>query len=109
MIGIVLGGLLVMALFGIVRRLPRTWWIWGSIVTVLFSIFTILISPVYLQPMFNKITRLNDPKVTEPILSLARANGIAAKYVYQIDASRQTTRMSANVSGFGRDYAHHHE
>jgi Zn-dependent protease with chaperone function len=100
LIGIVLGGLLVMALFGIVRRLPRTWWIWGSIVTILFSIFTILISPVYLQPMFNKITRLNDPKVTEPILSLARANGIAAKYVYQIDASRQTTRMSANVSGF---------
>src|SRR5262249_4513434 len=33
-------------------------------------------------------------------LRLARANGIPAKDVYQIDASRQTTRMSANVSGF---------
>ncbi len=102
MIGIVLGGLLVMALFGIVRRLPRTWWIWGAAVTMLFFIFTVLIGPVYLQPIFNKITRLNDPKVTEPILSLARANGITANYVYQIDASKQTTRMSANVSGFGQ-------
>ena len=37
-----------------------------------------------------------------PILSLARANGIFAKDVYQIDASKQTTRMSANVSGFGK-------
>ncbi len=102
MIGIVLGGLLVMALFGIVRRLPRTWWIWGAVVTMLFFIFTVLIGPVYLQPLFNKITRLDDPKITEPILSLARANGIAAKYVYEIDASKQTTRMSANVSGFGQ-------
>ena len=31
---------------------------------------------------------------------MARANGIPAKDVYQIDASRQTTRISANVSGF---------
>jgi STE24 endopeptidase len=39
--------------------------------------------------------------VTQPILSLARANGISAHDVFGIDASRQTTRMSANVSGFG--------
>jgi STE24 endopeptidase len=32
---------------------------------------------------------------------MAHANGIAADRVYQIDASRQTTRMSANVSGLG--------
>ena len=102
MIGIVLGGLLVMALFGIVRRLPRTWWIWGAIVTMMFAVFGVLISPVYLQPMFNKVNRLNDPKVTQPILSMARANDINAKDVYQIDASKQTTRMSANVSGFGQ-------
>src|SRR5271157_1562898 len=102
LIGIFLGGLLVMALFGLVRRLPRTWWIWGSVVTMLFLIFTVLITPVYLVPIFNKVTKLNDPKVTQPILSLARANGIAAKDVYQVDASRQTTRMSANVSGFGQ-------
>ena len=32
---------------------------------------------------------------------MAHANGIPANDVYEIDASRQTTRMSANVSGFG--------
>jgi Zn-dependent protease with chaperone function len=95
----VLGGLLVMLLFGIVRRLQRTWPVWGSVVTILFVIFTILISPVYIVPIFNKVTRLNDPKVVDPILSMARANGIPAKDVYEIDASKQTTRMSANVSG----------
>jgi STE24 endopeptidase len=99
-VGAVLGGLLVMLLFGVVRRLPRTWWIWGAVVTISFSTFTMLIAPVYIVPIFNKVTRLNDPKIVDPILSMARANGIPAKDVFQIDASRQTTRISANVSGF---------
>jgi len=100
-VSLVLFGVLAVLLFGIVRRLPRTWWIWGSGVTILFAVFVILIEPVYVVPIFNKVSRLDDPKVVDPILSLARANGIPAKDVYEIDASRQTTRMSANVSGFG--------
>src|ERR1700687_248228 len=97
---LVLGSLLAMLLFGVVRRLQRTWWIWGAVVTTLFLIFAALIAPVYIIPIFNKVTRLDDPKIVDPILSMARANGIPAKDVYEIDASRQTTRMSANVSGF---------
>ncbi len=99
-VGLVLGGLITMLLFGVVRRLPRTWWIWGAVVTILFLTFVALIAPVYIVPIFNKVTRLNDPHIVDPILSMARANGIPAKDVYEIDASRQTTRMSANVSGF---------
>src|SRR5208282_4005219 len=53
-------------------------------------------------PLFNKVTRLDDPRITQPILSMARANGIPANGVFQIDASKQSTRMSANVSGFGK-------
>ncbi len=100
-VNLVLGGILAVVLFGIVRRLQRTWWIWGSVATLCFLILVILIVPVYIVPIFNKVTRLDDPKVTEPILRLARANGIPAHDVFEIDASRQTTRMSANVSGFG--------
>jgi STE24 endopeptidase len=99
-VGLVLGGLLAMLLFGVVRRFPRTWWIWGAVVTILFSTFTVLIAPVYIVPIFNKVTRLDDPKIVDPILSMARANGIPARDVYTMDASRQSTRMSANVSGF---------
>ena len=100
LVNVVLGGLLTALLFGVVRRLQRSWWIWGAVVTILLLVFTVLIAPVYLIPIFNKVTRLEDPKIVDPILSMARANGIPAKDVYQIDASRQTTRMSANVSGF---------
>lgn len=101
-LGAVLGGTLVVMLFGIVRKLERTWWIWGSIVVSLFIVFVVMIAPVFIVPIFNKLTPLNDPKVTEPVLRLAHASGIATNDVWQMDASRQTTRMSANVSGFGK-------
>jgi STE24 endopeptidase len=102
LVNAVLGGILLILLFAVVRRVPRTWWIWGSAVMTVFLVFVILIVPVFIIPIFNKVTKLEDPKVTKPILALARANGIPAHDVYQVDASKQTTRMSANVSGFGK-------
>src|SRR4029077_1448106 len=78
-----------------------TWHVWAAAVCIVFVAFVQLIAPVYILPLFNKVTRLEDPKVTAPILRLARANGIPAHDVFEIDASRQTNRMSANVSGFG--------
>jgi STE24 endopeptidase len=101
LVSLVLGGAFTIILFAIVRRLPRTWWIWGAAVAVLALAFVTVITPIYLVPIFNKVTPLNDPKVTAPILSMARANGIPANEVYEVDSSRQTTRMSANVSGLG--------
>jgi len=97
---VVVGGLLMMALYGIVRRLPRTWWLWGAMASLLFLTFISLIEPVFIAPLFNKYTRLEDPAIREPILSLARANGISARDVFVQDASRQTTRVSAFVTGF---------
>ncbi len=101
LVNMVLGAILSMLLFGIVRKLQRTWWIWGAAVTLAFVVAVVLIVPVYIVPIFNKVTKLDDPRVTQPILSLARANGIPAHDIYEVDASRQSTRMSANVSGLG--------
>jgi STE24 endopeptidase len=100
-VNLVFGSIAIIVLLAVVRRRPRTWWIWGSLGTVLMMVVAIAISPVFLQPIFNQVTLLSDAKVTAPVLRMAHANGIATNDVYQIDASRQTTRMSANVSGFG--------
>ena len=101
-VGVILGGILVMFLFGIVRRLGENWWVWGSVVSILFLMFVSLIAPVYILPLFNKYTKLQDARIKDPIISLARANGIPATDVYEFDASRQSNRVSANVSGFGK-------
>jgi STE24 endopeptidase len=92
--------ILLMLLYWVFRRASKSWWIIGSIVVMLFFIFGALIGPVYIEPLFNKYTPLEDPKIRDPILQLARANEIPVTKVFVVDASRQTKRVSANVSGF---------
>ncbi|HEX7157866.1 MAG TPA: M48 family metallopeptidase [Edaphobacter sp.] len=99
-VGLVLGAILMIPLFGIVRRLGRTWWVWGAALTILFVAFVSLIAPVYVAPLFNQYKTLQDARIKDSILSMARANGIPARDVYEFDASKQSNRVSANVSGF---------
>ena len=99
-VGMIMMSILLMLLYGVFRRAPRTWWLWGSVVGILFLMFVVLVAPVYIDPLFNKYELLADEEVLEPILSMARASGIDTDRVYQFDASRQSNRISANVSGF---------
>jgi STE24 endopeptidase len=98
-VSIVAGALAMIALYALVRKLSRTWWIWGAVVSIAFLAFGTLIAPVLIVPLFNNPQKLQDQRVVAPILSLARANGIAAGEVWEIDASKQSKRVSANVSG----------
>jgi STE24 endopeptidase len=38
LIGIILGGSVVMVLMWVVRKLPRTWHVWGAVVSTIFMI-----------------------------------------------------------------------
>jgi STE24 endopeptidase len=101
LVSLVIASIGMLILFAIVRRFPNSWWIWGAAATMCLMTILIALGPVFLQPIFNSPKKLEDPKITAPILRMAHANGIPTNDVWQIDASRQTTRMSANVSGFG--------
>jgi STE24 endopeptidase len=99
-VALVLGAILMVPLVGVVRKTGKNWWLWGAGVMLVFFAFVILIAPVYLAPLFNQYKTVQDPRIKDPILSMARANGIPATNVYEFDASRQSNRVSANVSGF---------
>jgi STE24 endopeptidase len=99
-VNVVLGAILVIPLFGLVRWLGKNWWVWGAVLTIVFFAFVSLIAPVYISPLFNKYKTLEDARIKDPILSMARANGIPATNVWEFDASEQSNRVSANVSGF---------
>jgi STE24 endopeptidase len=98
-VGIVAGTILLVVLYAVFRRAPRTWWIWGTAVGVLFAFGAVFIAPVFIEPLFNTYKPLTKPEVRDPILAMARANQIPVKQVFEVDASRQTTRVSANVAG----------
>jgi STE24 endopeptidase len=98
-ITLIFGTLAAVAIYGVIRKLPKTWWLWGSGVAIAFLIFQAAISPIYLEPVFNDFYPLPESPLKQRILSLARANGIPVKQVYEFDASKQTTKISAHVSG----------
>jgi STE24 endopeptidase len=92
--------LLLIVLYAVFRRAPRTWWIWGTMVTVILVFVGAFIAPVYIEPLFNTYKPLANPEIRDPILAMAQANQIPVTQVFEVDASRQTTRVSANVAGF---------
>lgn len=99
-VGVVVGALALGVLYAVLRRAPRTWWLWGTGLALLLVIVFALLSPVFIAPLFNTYTELAAPALRDPILSMARANGVPAEHVYVVDASRQSKRIGANVSGF---------
>lgn len=100
LIGIVFGAVALAGLYSVFRRAPRTWWVWGTGGALTLMMVMALLAPVFINPLFNDYTRLTDPALAGPILSMARANGVPAHDVWVSDASRQTKRVSANVAGF---------
>ncbi len=92
--------ILIPLIYAAIRRTGRNWWVWGAGIVIAFQIVTAVIYPVFIAPLFNHYSPLPDGKLKTEILSLARANDIPADTVWVVDASRQTNRISANVSGF---------
>ncbi len=96
---IVLTVIALVGLYAVLRRARRTWWIWGAVAGVIFITILMMISPVLLAPLFNTYKPLTDHRISDPILAMAQANQIPVRQVYEVDASRQSNRVSANVSG----------
>lgn len=94
--------LAVSLLYAVLRRAREAWWLWGTLVAVGLMALGVLVAPVWIDPLFNTYKPVEDGPVKRAVLAMAHANGVPADNVYEFDASRQTTRVSANVSGLGR-------
>ncbi len=99
-VSIIIFGILFMLIYAVIRRAAQTWWIWGSVVSALFVCFVIFIQPVFIEPLFNEYKPLDEGPVKTELLAMTRANGVVVDQIFQVDASKQSTRISANVAGF---------
>jgi STE24 endopeptidase len=89
----------VAGLYAIIRRAGERWWIWGAAGGIALLCFMIAIAPVLIDPLFNTYKPIEEGNLKTAVLKMAHANGVPVDNVYEFDASRQTTRISANVSG----------
>ncbi len=100
-IGAVFAGIGAAIAVGLIRRMPRTWWIPGSVAVVAFGAITTYAGPIVLDPIFNKFTPLPAGQTRSDVLDLARKAGVDVGQVYVMDASRRTTAANAYVNGLG--------
>src|SRR5258705_7901916 len=49
-VGALIGGIAVIVLYWVVRRLGKNWWVWGALASIVFQAIIVLIAPVYIAP-----------------------------------------------------------
>ena len=86
-------------LYAVIRRTGERWWVWGTVATMAMLVFVVMVGPVWIDPLTNTYKPVSDPVVKAAVLQMAHADEVPVDNVYEFDASRQTTRVSANVSG----------
>ncbi|MBN8506743.1 MAG: M48 family metallopeptidase [Burkholderiales bacterium] len=97
-----LGAALAVALlYAVIRRAGERWWLWGTAACSALLALMLWVSPVLIAPLFNTYKPLDPGPVRDAVLAMARSNGVPTDQVYVFDASRQTQRISATVSGLG--------
>ena len=89
------------ALVALMRRLPRWWWAPASGVVVAGAAIVLFVTPVVVDPLFNRFTPVRG-EARGDVLRLAERAGVEVGEVYSVDASRRTTAANAYVAGFGQ-------
>jgi STE24 endopeptidase len=85
----------------LLRRSPRRWWLYAGLATAPIATFVLVISPVWIDPLFNDFHRMQDHALEARILALADRAGIPGSRVYQVDKSVDTKMVNAYVGGVG--------
>ena len=98
-ITVVLLGLLIVALYAIIRHARRLWWAWGAGLTAVAVVFMMIVSPILFEPLFNDYTPAPDGPMRDAVVELAHATGTPDDKIYIYDGSKQSDRYTANVSG----------
>ena len=101
MLGVQTAGfaLALAVLYAVIRRAGERWWIWGTVAAMALMVFGVVVGPVWIDPLTNTYRPVSDPAIRAAVLQMAHADEVPVDNVYEFDASRQTTRVSANVSG----------
>jgi STE24 endopeptidase len=94
-------GLAIGGLYMLVRRVRERWVWWATGFTAAMILFVFTVQPVVIEPLFNDYRPLPAGEARESILALAEEAEVPVDDVFWFNASKQTKRISANVSGLG--------
>jgi Zn-dependent protease with chaperone function len=85
----------------LLRRSPRRWWLYAGLATIPIATLLLVITPIWVDPLFNDFGPVKDRALESRILALAEGAGIQGSRVYQVDKSADTKAVNAYVTGVG--------
>jgi Zn-dependent protease with chaperone function len=100
-VGVVMGALFLWVPYLLLKKSPRRWWLYTAMASVPFLCLTMLIAPVWIDPLFNTFGPMKNKALETKILQLADRAGIEGGRVYEVDKSTDTNTLNAYVAGVG--------
>ena len=98
-ISLIASCLFLLAAYTLIRRAARRWWLWATGVAVAGVILFVVISPIFIEPLFNTYTPAPDGPVRTEVIKLAEATGVPHDKIFIYNGSKQSDRYTANVAG----------
>jgi Zn-dependent protease with chaperone function len=85
--------------FLLLARAPRWWWLYTSLLSVPFLFATLLVKPIWIDPLFNDFGPMKNKRLEQSILDLASRAGIEGSRVFEVNKSIDTKALNAYVTG----------
>ncbi len=102
LVNLIIEGALWAGFFALMRLMPRRWPVLGGAMLMVSSFVLVLLTPIFITPLFYSVQPLTDADMHARIMNLAERAGMPVDEVFVIDASAKTTQVNAYVTGFGR-------
>lgn len=102
LIGLVISAALGGGALALVSWSPGYWWLWVWGLFAAASLFLMYLSPVVIEPLFNKFEPVKDDGLKAEIIALMERAGLKVESVLQVDASRRSGHSNAYFTGIGR-------
>jgi STE24 endopeptidase len=97
----VVGGLFMTGIYWLIRRTGKRWWLWsGGLTAVVLAVF-LLLSPILIEPLFNKYEPVPPGQVRDAVVKMAGRAGVPPERVFMFNGSRQSNNFTANAGGVG--------
>lgn len=94
-------GLLAAEVVYALLRLTPWWWLWAAAVFLGGYALLALVAPIWLVPLFYRLTPLPAGELSARLLALARRVGVPVTGVWVVDQSRKSRTANAAVTGLG--------
>ena len=99
------GSVVLLALVMLIRKFPRSWWLWFWVGSLPVIVCTVLVVPVLIDPMFNHFEPLADsnPALVHELERVVARTGtnIPPSRMFLMKASEKVTVPNAYVTGLG--------